>query len=45
MWIIYAHQIPPHLDFASPQAKTRLKITNKNEKFKLSTFTANRDCI
>ena len=32
MYINYAHQIPPNLDFASPRAKLKLKIKNKNNK-------------
>ena len=26
MYINYAHQIPPNLDFASPRAKLKLKL-------------------
>ena len=31
MYVLYAHQIPPNLDFASPQTKVKLekKINKK----------------
>ena len=37
MYINYAHQIPPNLDFASPQAKLKLKTKTKITKQKVNS--------
>ena len=36
MYINYAHQIPPNLDFASPRAKLKLKTKIKITKQKVN---------
>ena len=36
MYINYAHQIPPNLDFASPRAKLKLKTKTKVTKQKVN---------
>ena len=36
MYIIYAHQTPPDLDFASPRAKLKLKTKTKVPKQKVN---------
>ena len=36
MYVLYAHQIPPNLDFASPRAKLKLKTKVKTMKQKVN---------
>ena len=36
MYVLYAHQIPPNLDFASPRAKLKLKTKTKVTKQKVN---------
>ena len=36
MYVLYAHQIPPNLDFASPRAKLKFKTKTKVTKQKVN---------